>query len=318
MPREPVITRAAAKPGAVAKRSAVTKPRTGTKPRASVKRGAAAPARRSRRTRRAPFSQLVSWFPKPQMRRLWATRWRRVPLALRALAAVAVLLIGWVLVNTVYHVARKPTELFFLVSDALYKTPAETWAAYGSIFRAHSTAVMTPELLAALAQIEGSGNPVARTYWRWSLTPDPLEIYRPASSAVGMFQFTDGTFDEARHYCIRNHRVVEDGPWNDFDSCWFNSLYFRVLPSHSVELTAAYLDNRITATLARHHITRASLTQKQQLATLIHLCGAGAGNEFARRGFSLRSGQRCGDHEARGYLDKVARMKAVFVRLARG
>ena len=27
---------------------------------------------------------------------------------------------------------------------------------------------MTPELLAALAQVEGSGNPVARTYWRWS------------------------------------------------------------------------------------------------------------------------------------------------------
>ena len=318
MPREPVITRAAARPGAVAKRNTTTGPHAGALVRTGVKRSAAVAPRRSRRTHRTPFRRLANWLPRPQTRRLWIARWRRLPLALRALAAVAVLLIGWVLVNTVYHVARKPTELFFLVSDALYKTPTETWAAYGSIFRAHSTAVMTPELLAALAQIEGSGNPVARTYWRWSLTPDPLEIYRPASSAVGMFQFTDGTFAEARHYCIRNHRVVEDGPWNDFDSCWFNSLYFRVLPSHSVELTAAYLDNRITATLARHHITRASLTQKQQLATLIHLCGAGAGNEFARRSFSLRSGQRCGDHEARRYLDKVARMKAVFVRLARG
>ncbi len=27
-------------------------------------------------------------------------------------------------------------------------------------------------------------------------------MYRPASSAVGMYQITDGTFAEARHLCI--------------------------------------------------------------------------------------------------------------------
>jgi hypothetical protein len=81
--------------------------------------------------------------------------------------------------------------------------------------RDHSTAVVTPELLAALAQTESSGDPVALTYWRWRFSANPFDIYRPASSAVGMFQITDGTFAEARRYCIHDHVVVEDGPWND-------------------------------------------------------------------------------------------------------
>ena len=73
---------------------------------------------------------------------------------------------GCFAVNWIVQVARKPTELFFPVSGVLHKTPAETWRSYAPIFRKHSTAVMTPELLAALAQVEGAGNPVARTYWR--------------------------------------------------------------------------------------------------------------------------------------------------------
>ena len=43
---------------------------------------------------------------------------------------------------------------------------AETWLQYGPLFRTYSTSTITPELLellAALAQIESSGNPVART-----------------------------------------------------------------------------------------------------------------------------------------------------------
>ena len=77
------------------------------------------------------------------------------------------LLAGVALVNLVYHVIRKPTELFFFVGNSLDKEPAEMWRQYGPLFRKHSTATITPELLAALAQVESSGNPVARTYWRW-------------------------------------------------------------------------------------------------------------------------------------------------------
>jgi hypothetical protein len=80
---------------------------------------------------------------------------------------VAILLVLVALTNLVYHVIRKPTELFAFVGDALDKEPAETWRQYGPLFRAYSTSTITPELLAALAQVESSGNPVARTYWRW-------------------------------------------------------------------------------------------------------------------------------------------------------
>lgn len=222
----------------------------------------------------------------------------------------------WLGANWVYQVVRKPSELFFPVSGVLYKTPSETWVTYGTIFRRHSTATITPDLLAALAQIEGSGNPIARTYWRWRLHSDPFEVYRPASSAVGMYQITDGTFEESRRYCIHDHVVVAEGPWNDWKSCWFNALYTRTVPSHAVELTSAYLDRSIQRILVRNRIQHASQTQKHELATLIHLCGAGAGNRFAARGFRLTAGQRCGDHSAQGYINKVATMKRVFQRLA--
>jgi hypothetical protein len=217
--------------------------------------------------------------------------------------AIAALALNWI-----YQVVRKPAELFFPVSGALSKTPAETWRQYETIFREHSTAVMTPELLAALAQIEGAGNPVARTPWRLRPSHDPREVYRPASSAVGMYQITDGTFREAKRYCIRDHAAIEDG-------CWFNSLYLRVIPSHAVELTSAYLDRRVAGILEQRRLA-ATLEQKQDLAAIIHLCGAAAGDAYVRRGFRLASGQRCGEHDARAYLARVGAMKRVFARLS--
>lgn len=244
------------------------------------------------------------------MRRLqWA------PLGLQLTIGVAMLLAVWLVANGIYQVVRKPSELFFPISGMMYRTPAETWDSYARIFRKHSTPLMTPELLAAIAQVEGSGNPIVRTYWRWSLTHQPFEVYRPASSAVGMYQITDGTFAEARRYCIHEHAVVEDGPWHAWRSCWFNSLYTRVLASHSVELTSAYLHHRVERTIQRARMPAATLAQKQQLAAVIHLCGAGAGERFARRGFRLLAGQRCGDHDVRRYLSRIEAMKREFARL---
>ena len=222
----------------------------------------------------------------------------------------------WAVVNATYQVWRKPTELFFPLSVALDKTPEATWSAYSPLFRRHATPVMTAELLAALAQVEGSGNPVVRTYWRWSWAPDPFELYRPASSAVGMYQFTDGTFEQAKRYCIHDHAVVEDGPWYAWRSCWFNGLYFRVVPSDAIELTSAYLDRAVATALAREGRESASLAQKQRLAALIHLCGASAGDRFVRAGFALGS-ERCGDHGARAYVGRVEHMRRVFETLAR-
>ena len=241
---------------------------------------------------------------------------RVAPLAVRIVIGMFLLVTVWASLNWMVQVARKPSEAFFPVSGSLFKAPAQTWRQYGPLFDAHSTPVITPELLASLAQMEGSGNPVARTYWRWRLSWNPFELYRPASSAVGMFQITDGTFEEARRYCIHDHVVVEDGPWHDARSCWFNGLYTRVVPGHAVEMTAALLDRTVADTLGRHRIATASLQQRQDLAAVIHLCGSGAGNAYARRGFRFTRGQRCGDHDARRYLAQVNGLKRQFARLA--
>jgi hypothetical protein len=183
------------------------------------------------------------------------------PLTVRAFVVLSVIVVAWAAANWAYQTVRKPSELFFPVSDAMAKSPSETWRTYGPLFSKHSTAVITPEFLAALAQVEGAGNPVARTYWRWRLTQNPFELYQPASSAVGMYQITDGTFREAKRYCIHDHVVVEDGPWDDVSSCWFNSLYSRVVPSHAIELTAALLDRKVVRVLERRR-TAATLAQR--------------------------------------------------------
>src|SRR5690606_27031307 len=228
--------------------------------------------------------------------------------------------------NWIYQVIRKPAELFFPLSGVLSKTPQETWRQYGPIFRQHAAAIIRPEFLAALAQVDGSGNPVAQTYWRWRLTASPTDIYRPASSAVGMYQITDGTVQEARRLCIHTHQVVEDGPWNDWRSCWFNALYMRVIPSHAAEMTAAYLDRRVMEILPRLRVSSATARQKQDLAAVVHLCGAGAGLTYARRNFAARRNhgqnvdagalERCGDHDVGRYLARVNAMTQVFARYA--
>ena len=240
----------------------------------------------------------------------WA--WRSLNVAhpvIRIGVLVAIALVIFAAADVIYQVARKPTEMFFPVAGALDKMPAETWHEYGPLFRDYATDNISPELLAALAQTEAAGNPLARTYWRWRLSWNPLAIYAPASSAVGMYQMTDGAFDEARQSCIRDHVVVEEG-------CWLTALYMRILPGHAVELAAIYLDRKVAAILTERPRKRATTQQRQDLAALVHLCGAGPARAFARRNFHLLPGQRCGDHDPAVYLASVNAMQQQFHRLA--
>jgi hypothetical protein len=211
--------------------------------------------------------------------------------------------------NLAYQVIRKPTELFFFVGNALDKEPAETWQQYGPLFRAYSTSTITPELLAALAQVESSGNPVARTYWRWRLSLNPFAIYQPASSAVGLFQMTDAAYAEAARSCIRDNAATDTG-------CGFTRLIIRAIPSHAIELTSVYLDRNVADVLARAGDVKASPQRKQDLAAFIHLCGAGPATAFARRNFQMTAGERCGDHLVAAYVARVNAMKRQFLRLA--
>ena len=123
----------------------------------------------------------------------------------RIASGTAILLAALALLNIAYHVIRKPTELFVFVGNSLDKDPSENWRQYGPLFRTYSTATITPELLAALAQVESSGNPVARTYWRWRWSFNPFAIYRPASTAVGLYQMTDPALSEAARFCVRGN-----------------------------------------------------------------------------------------------------------------
>ena len=78
------------------------------------------------------------------------------------------------------------------------------------------------------------------------------------------------------------------------------------------------LDRAVTRTLANQGVATATLQQQQDLAALIHLCGAGAGAAYARRGFRATAGQQCGDHDLRTYLAQVNALKRQFARLASG
>jgi hypothetical protein len=227
----------------------------------------------------------------------------RIPLG------VAMLLAAIALLNIVYQIIRKPTELFVFVGNALDKDPSETWRQYGLLFRKHSTATITPELLAALAQVESSGNPVARTYWRWQWSFTPLAIYRPASSAVGLYQMLDAAYADAAHFCIRDNAVTVSG-------CGSTGFYIRAIPSHAIELTSVYLDRNVADVLARAGDVKPSREQKQDLAAFIHLCGAGPASAYARRKFQMMAGERCGDHLVAAYVAKVNAMKRQFLRLA--
>ena len=222
---------------------------------------------------------------------------------------------GFFVLNWIYQVIRKPGEIFAPVSASLSKSPESTWRSYGPLFEKHSTSIISAEFLAALAQVEGNGNPIARTYWLWQWSWNPFEVYRPASSALGMFQITDGTFAEARKYCIRDHEIVTDGPWYDLRSCWFNSFYTRTLPSHSSEMTAAYLHRSVVDTLAARRTAKVGLAQQQKLAAVIHLCGLKRGEIFVMRGFQLMLGECCGTHSLWWYLIQIDLMRKRFARL---
>jgi hypothetical protein len=240
----------------------------------------------------------------------WARRkLARTPRIVRIAGSAAILLAVFAGANLVYQVIRKPTELFFFVGHRLDKEPPETWRQYGALFRTYSTSTITPELLAALVQIESSGNPVDRTYWRWRWSFNPFAIYQPASSAVGLTQMTDGAYAEAARFCIRDHVVSDTG-------CGFTNLYVRAIPSHAIELAAVYLDRNVADVLARAGDVKPSPSERQDLAAFIHLCGGGPATAFARRKFQMNADERCGDHLVSSYVARVNAMKRQFQRLA--
>jgi hypothetical protein len=222
---------------------------------------------------------------------------------------------GFFATNWCYHAVSKPAEIVGLFDGHFYKNPAATWDAHGDLFSDHSTPIMTPEFLAALAQAETQGNAIARTYWEWNFSTNPFEIYRPASSATGLYQITNGTYELTKNFCIHNGRVVKDGPWHELDTCWFNFFYSRLVPSHAIEMTSAYLHWSITRIIEKYGLRNAPIEKKQDLATIAHLCGPQRADAVARRGLRLARGESCGSHGLQGYLNKVRNLTRVFAKI---
>jgi hypothetical protein len=240
------------------------------------------------------------------------------PLVLRLAMLGCLMLLALAVLNVIYQVARKPTELFGLVAAPAPLTPSETWTRYGPQFRAHATDLVRAELLAALAHAESQGDPLARTGWRWRWTWNPFALYAPASSAVGLYQITDAAFEEGRRLCVHDHRVARAGPWYDLDACWFPMLYMRTVPSHAIEMTAARLHEHLLLALGRERAGRVGGRTRERVAAVIHLCGPARAAAFVRRGFRAAPGELCGAHDLGAYLARVDRATLAFERLARG
>lgn len=244
------------------------------------------------------------WSPVKQLRSALRPDWRWL-----------IALPTFFLLNGLVQVVRIPSQATGPLEPYFYKTPPTTWEIHGAAFQAHATPLMSPTFLAALAQVEAGGNPIATTYWKWRWSLNPFRWYAPASSAAGLFQITDGTFAESRRYCIQGGRSVEQGKWYEWGGCWFNFLYNRLSANHATEMTSAYLDHQ-TAELLSRSKAKAALPAQRRTAAVIHLCGPAYGSKFVRSGFRTAKGQRCGDHSVAAYLKKVESYQGTFERLA--
>ena len=128
---------------------------------------------------------------------------------------------------------------------------------------------------------------------------------------MGILQITDGTFVEASRLCVHDHAVAREGAWYDPSACWFNALYFRTVPSHAIEMTAALLHEAMAEALAERSPRPRRAAPPRGL---IHLCGAAAPRLRAAR-VPRAPGERCGAHDLDGYVGRVEALGRAFARL---
>jgi hypothetical protein len=214
--------------------------------------------------------------------------------------------------NTIYHVVNKPTEIIGVFDTYYYKNPQLTWETYSSQFRKYSTPIITADFLAALAQAETGGNAIARTYWQWNLMPKHIfDIYAPASSAVGLYQITDGAFEEAQNYCVYQGKISVKGT---ADECPTSKIYNRLKAEDSIEMTSAHLHLSVKKVLQKNHLRKVALRRKQDLAVIIHLCGINRADRYIKEHFRFAKDDQCGASHPAAYVTRVHRFAGTFKR----
>jgi hypothetical protein len=222
--------------------------------------------------------------------------------------------IGLFLLNVIVGVVRKPAHLLTPITKYFYKVPSQTWDSYQGIFETYETSTLDAEFLAALAQAESAGNPIATPYWEFTLQQDILSLFRPASSSLGLYQMTYDTFQDAKRFCFVDGKIAMDAKKNELKHCWQNDFKFRFSVSDSVHLTSARLSYYTESSLKKYG-ARASQLQRQQTAAIIQLCGPGKAPEFIRSGFNVKKMGACGSHSVPAYIKRVFTYKKTFMAM---
>lgn len=226
---------------------------------------------------------------------------KRVVKSLRRARLIAAL-VGTVMVSACgYQVYKKPLELLTWLPFSRAKTPHQTWASYADAFERHETDKVPAHLLAAIAQVESSGDFLASPPWTFQFALSPLDVYRPMSSAFGLMQMTDGNFRLANRTCQKNNRWVIS---KDCERSWS----FRWWPSHSIGLTANFLNFQVE----QLGLARLSPRLRAKALALTHLCGPNVVPRFLKR---KNYPSRCGSHRPAKYVQKVLRYAGLFRRM---
>lgn len=210
------------------------------------------------------------------------------------------------LINYFFQIYRKPTELLSFLSSP--KTPYETWKSYSTLFIKHSLGAITPDFLAALAQVESSGNHWGSPSWRIRWTGPIADFYSPSSSSFGLFQTTVGTFNQSKKLCLKNGVILKQESYENL--CPQNFFYNRLIPSSIIQLTAIQLEYDIQKLSSIKTKAHSDLFKKQKTAALIHLCGKEQTRNFIMNG--LKKNSQCGTHNVQIYLNKIFYYKKIF------
>ena len=203
--------------------------------------------------------------------------------------------------NITYSLIDKPGQALSPISHLFKKFPTQTWQNYDRYFQDFATTEISASFLAALAQSESGGNPLATVYWRWQWTKDIHKIFHPASSALGMYQITVGTFQRMKNYCWQKGVVKKQ-------DCFWNQFRTRFSSYDSIYLVSAYLNHWVKK-YPRYR-------DKEKMAALIHLCGPQKVKRHMRWHGNLNKITKCGTHSTRRYVNKIKRYQNTFHRLA--
>jgi hypothetical protein len=196
-----------------------------------------------------------------------------------------------------YHIYHHPSLVFLPLSSSFYKTPTETWDSYGELFESYSSDKLAPEFLAALAQTESMGNPLALTYWSLSASLNPFHWFRPASTATGILQVTSPTWKEMKNFCLQDMKLIKHAQTG---VCRGNLFRFRIFASHSVHLVSAWFHDFLEDKRLGDRDTR-------KVLSVLHLCGKTKAKKFLRNSLNFKAIGRCGSHKPSLYFSKLER-----------